>query len=468
MSDIPVTPQATLPPAAPVAPPPPPKPRRRSIFGGLMWLTIGSLLLANNLGANFELWQVFERFWPVLLIALGLAKLFEHMAARQRGEAPARLLSGGEVFLMIMLIVAGVAYAGFREVCEDGRCGPLIWENQYTYNEEVTQAVKPDSQITVTVPRGSIRIISEDAPEIRVIASKNVYAGSQTQAQERAKNYSVAVEQAGTGYEVRVNSGGQAFANTRVDLEIHVPRKSSIKLRTDRGDVSVVGVQGDVSSNSARGQLEIRDVGGNVDVEANGGDVYITGAKGNLKFNGRGSALEVTDIGGQAIINGEFHAPIRVRNVGKEFSFKSNRTEVTADKVDGHVELASDRMEIVNVPGNVGVQTSSYEVTLEGVTGRIRVENRNGGVELRMPQPPKAPIEIENQKGAVELVMPSASAFQIQASTRGGEIENDFTDANLRVTESENTARLEGSVGAKGPEIRVKTTYGTVRLRKTP
>ncbi len=467
MSDISITPQPTPPPATPA--PPAPRPRRRSIFGGLLWLTVGSLLLANNLGANFDAWEMISQFWPVLLIALGVAKLFEHVAARQRGEAPARLLSGGEVFLMILLIMGGIAYAGAIEVCRDGRVDcDLPWESEYTYTEEVTQAVKSDSQITVTVPRGAIRVISEDAAEIRVVASKNVRGGGESDAQARAKDYAVVIAPVGQGYEVRVNTGGRAFANTRVDLEVHVPRKSNVVLRTDRGDVSVVGVQGNVTTDSARGQVEVRDIGGNVDVESNGGDVSITGAKGNVKFNGRGSELELADIGGQAIINGEFHAPIRARNVAKEFSFKSNRTEVTAEKVDGHVELSSDRMEIVNVPGSVGVNTSSYDIMIEGVSGRVRVENRNGGVEVRMAQAPKQDIEIENQKGAVELVMPAASAFEIQASTRQGEIENDFSDPNLKTTDSENIVRLEGKVGGKGPQIRVKTTYGTVRLRKTP
>ncbi len=129
--------------------------------------------------------------------------------------------------------------------------------------------------------------------------------------------------------------------------------------------------------------------------------------------------------------------------------------------------ITSGRQEIVDVPGSVTLMTNNNDISMENVAGRIHIENRNGNVELRFTQPPKDLIDITDADGNVDLVLPSKSTFEIHASsTRSGEAYSDFAGVK-QTRESGGTATLDGKVGAQGPVINVKTTHGSIRLRKS-
>src|SRR5687767_1145066 len=79
-----------------------------SIFWGLTLVAIGGLLLARNVGYNIPIWRGLARYWPVLIIVWGLLKLFDYYNNKRAGnDRP--LFSGGEVALLILVIIAGSA-----------------------------------------------------------------------------------------------------------------------------------------------------------------------------------------------------------------------------------------------------------------------------------------------------------------------------------------------------------------------
>jgi len=49
----------------------------RSLAGPLILITVGTLFLIQNL-AHINVWRVFWRYWPVILIAIGVGKLVEY------------------------------------------------------------------------------------------------------------------------------------------------------------------------------------------------------------------------------------------------------------------------------------------------------------------------------------------------------------------------------------------------------
>ncbi len=50
---------------------------RRSLLGPLVLIGIGVVFLLHNL-VGFELFHLIRRYWPVILIVIGLAKLAEY------------------------------------------------------------------------------------------------------------------------------------------------------------------------------------------------------------------------------------------------------------------------------------------------------------------------------------------------------------------------------------------------------
>lgn len=446
------------------------KPRRLSIFGGLLWILIGTLLLVNNLVANFHVWQLFRQFWPVLLIVLGLTKLYDHFVTQRTGQAPARLLTGGEVFLLIMLFLVGGGIAALDEAGIRGHLRPewgQIWGNSYSFNEETQHAIKAGLPIYIATPRGTITVYPQDITEVRVVARKTAWAMTEERGKEVADKAKVVVRETPTQLEISVERDVDRWGEVAIDLDVFVPRKSNVIARTERGGFSTAGLDGTVRATTRGGLLEVRDVTGNVEAEVRGSDLRLTGVKGDATVDGSCDEIEVGDIQGRATLRCSFTGAARLRNIGKQVYFKSVRTEFNAEKLPGRMEIGSGNLEVIDVPGNVELTTSRYDVLMENISGRIQVRNREGGVELRLSKPPLNPIDVENERGEVELVLPPGSAFEVTANSRRGEVESEFSGPELKIDNETDNGQMQGKIGARGPQLRLRTTYGTLRLRKT-
>jgi hypothetical protein len=93
--------------------------RRRSLVGPLILVGLGMLLLYSSLRSNWAPWEVISRYWPVILIAWGLGKLWDHMRGREGGEAasPSRFTGGelGMAAALVALVVLALVHKPVRE-----------------------------------------------------------------------------------------------------------------------------------------------------------------------------------------------------------------------------------------------------------------------------------------------------------------------------------------------------------------
>jgi hypothetical protein len=79
--------------------------RRRSLIGPLVLVGLGLLLLYSSVRSNWSPWEVIFRYWPVILIAWGLGKIWDHLRTREGGEeAPPSRFTGGELGMAIALV----------------------------------------------------------------------------------------------------------------------------------------------------------------------------------------------------------------------------------------------------------------------------------------------------------------------------------------------------------------------------
>lgn len=446
-------------------------PQRRSIFSGLLLIVFGTLLLLGNLRPEMHVWRWLADYWPVLLIVWGLAKLYDYFAARSAGMPPPRTLTGGEVFLLILLILVGSAMTGARYFVRDN---PEVWDvlppeltgHEHSFTEEVVRPAKANAAISIRNEVGNVTVQAADVSDIRVVAKKTARAWELEDATELARKVQVVIEEGPDGFEILPRGTGGHPKKVRVDLEVHVPRQATLRTETQRGDVTISDAQGAVSVTSGGGDLDLRQAGGDVVVEMRRGDVRVSGAKGKVRITGRGSEVDVGDVAAEALIQGEFYGPIRVKNVAREVHFLSQRTDLTISQLPGRMEMSSGRLEVYDTPGSVTLRAKDKDVLLENVGGRLRIENRRGDVQVRLRQPPKQEIEIGNESGSVELEMPGESSFELVATSQKGEVDNEFESPELKVRRDDKGGSVEGSVGTRGPKIQMRTTYGSIHLRK--
>jgi len=84
--------------------------RRSSMTGAILLIGIGVLFLIANFRPVFDPWWIMARYWPLLLIAIGLGRLWDYYRRRSSPEAAdKRFLGGGELAIILLVAIFGIA-----------------------------------------------------------------------------------------------------------------------------------------------------------------------------------------------------------------------------------------------------------------------------------------------------------------------------------------------------------------------
>ena len=84
--------------------------RRPSILGPVVLIVIGvlALLVETNTLNGFHLWDWYMRWWPLLLVGVGLLSLGEWYLDQQQGHVGRRSHGGLVVLIIVLAVVAGI------------------------------------------------------------------------------------------------------------------------------------------------------------------------------------------------------------------------------------------------------------------------------------------------------------------------------------------------------------------------
>ena len=443
------------------------RPRGSSVFSGLLLISVGALLLLHNY-RGYDIGYTLTHWWPLILIIWGALKLYERTAGARSGDPGAARITVGEVFLVfgLLALIGGVVGWDFtKEKIPD-----MNWGNSFPIDLDITpKKVPANSRITVKNSRGDITVRASEDAEIHVSGKKNVKAWSESEAERLGNPVSVEIVPSGDGYEIHPTGMRGGDSRIGVDMEVDVPATSILTIRSEHGDISVSDMASSVAVNSASGDIEVRDTAGDVNIDMHHGDVKVSDTKGDVKISGKGGEVEVVTAGGGLTLDGEFYGPVRADKVAKGVRFISQRTDLTLTQLSGHMEASSGNLEIADAPGNLTLRTNSYDVSIENAGGKVKVDNRNGNIEVRFAYPPKEDIEITNSNSPISLSIPGSSSFEILADCHSGDIDSEFSADTLKKISTESgDAHLEGKYGSgRGPKITLKTSYGAISLHKT-
>jgi putative adhesin/cell wall-active antibiotic response 4TMS protein YvqF len=445
--------------------------QRNSIFGGLLLILLGILFLLARFNPDLRMWHLFWRYWPVLIILWGIAKLIDNVSAQRAGQTRPPLLSGGEAALLILvvLVLAGMGiYSRVREKMPELNLNVDLFDHKATQNQEVSpESIPAGSHVTVTTGRGSITVHVGDGNDLRVNVNETAVADTDSAAEGRLKSVKVLIEKSGDGYLVHPVNSSDSGEEVTADLDVTLPAKTSLTANTNHGDINISGVSGALTAATKHGDIEIHDAGSDVTAQLQSGDARISNVTGNLRVTGRGNEIEVNDVAGDATFAGEFFGPIRVRNVTKTTHYASEKADLMLVHMTGRLELDSGEIDVSDVGGSAKLATHDKDMEVENVAGRLDIADTHGSIKVSCSQPPRADINIANESGEVDLTLPSESKFQISAVSSSGEVQSDFDDSTLKVDNENGMGRLNGNVGSQGPKISIATSYGTIYVRKS-
>jgi len=207
-----------------------------SLVGPLVLITLGILLLLNQMGRlNWDIWWVLARYWPVILILLGIETLV--------GISRSRLLYLLGLLLAIAVLGGVIGYAILQE------SGPPAGQ-PVTGTENVQQSLQDADRglVTLRLGGGAIHVGAlVDSPNL--VEGRVEYAERSRQIEQNAtvKNGRIEFELRGR-QEIPIWRAGAKMDETwrlqftpRIPLEMHIDVGAG-KIQADLGDLRITHV----------------------------------------------------------------------------------------------------------------------------------------------------------------------------------------------------------------------------------
>jgi hypothetical protein len=460
---------------SPIVPPPlAPRPPQRSIAGPVVLILLGILFLLGTMGILeiHSLGRMFARFWPALLILWGVLKLVEHEQAKRAGQQPRGIGVGG-VFLMLFVIIAGLiatqaSHLNWKNIGEHIQIGDdqgldeIFGGSTFNYSDEVSQEIPAGSSLHVNDDRGTITINVADGKTMKVSVRKKIRAEKEQDADTyngKTKPLIVVGDKVVT-LDARTQGAGDKGVTT--DMDIYVPANTGLLITSGRGDITVADMAGSIEVTHRHGEISINDHTGSITLNVDGSSARLAHVKGDVTIQGKANEVSVEDVDGAVHLNGEFQESVRLVRVSKAVSFHSSRTDMEFSRLDGRLDLDSGDLRADSLAGPMRLTTRSKDISLEGLSGDLRLEDSNGTVEVGLNKPGN--IQIDNRKGDVQVSIPPNTPIKVEARTHAGEIESDFDEIKVDNRNKESSA--SGSIGANGPRLVMNCDKGTIEIRK--
>ncbi|HEV3306294.1 MAG TPA: DUF4097 family beta strand repeat-containing protein [Candidatus Sulfotelmatobacter sp.] len=456
-----------------VPPPPPPRRPRRSFAGPFVLIVLGTIFLLGNMHllswARLGLW--FANYWPVLLIIWGVIKLIEHQQA-QRDGLPSRGIGAGGVFLVIVIVFFGliathVARFHWDEIRNnigiDDSDLDNIFGQTYNFDDHLEQDIPPAAtSLRVNNDHGAVRVSTANDNKITVVVRKRVGAESQSDANKYDQQTKPQITVAGNVIvlDSRIHAAGDHSVES--DLDISIPRKMELHIVGRRGEISVTGRDGEVEINNQHGDVSVEDVNGNVKLTLEKSSAKIEQITGDVHIDGRLNEVSVTDVKGAVQLDGEFQESVKLARITKNVAFKSSRTDLEFSSLAGELDLDSDDLHADKITGPLHLTTRSKQIRLVDVSGDVRLQNDNGGIELSLRSPGN--VQIDSRNGDVQLSLPDKAGFRVEARTRDGEIQSDFSE--VKIENGEHEASASGTVGNGAAHIVINNQHDGIEIRK--
>jgi hypothetical protein len=446
--------------------------------GPVILIILGLIFLLGNLRLiswkHIGLW--FAHYWPLLLILWGVLKLVEYYRAKREGAVAPGLGAGG-VVLLIFLIIGGLAASQIATVdlsgmSDDWDIGdshiPFLGES-FDFDDQVTQDFPAGAAVKIVNDRGAVNVNVSNGNRIEISTTKKIRSDNKDEAEKWNEQTKPQVTVSGNLVTINANTKGAGDHPVTVDMNVSIPRKAALTIAAQRGDINVNGRDGNVEVADQRGDVSVEDVNGDVTlntdhsaVNMGHSSVRVSQVSGDVTVQGKSNEVSIADVKGAVKINGDVSDGLKLSKIGKSVNFKSSRTDLEFSKLAGDLDLDSDSLHGDNVIGPIRLSTRSKDISLESVSGDVRIQDENSGVQVGLRAPGN--VQIDNRNGDITVGVPDKVGFKVEARSRGGEVQADFPGVN--VTNTDEDGKASGTFGNGSIHLVLNSEHGNISVHK--
>jgi DUF4097 and DUF4098 domain-containing protein YvlB len=447
--------------------------RRPSFVGPLLLIMTGivALLLETGRLDAERFWPWYARWWPALLVLIGLGLLAEYFLDRNNPQ-PGRRSFGGAVWLIVLLSLLGAGSHATRNVWpwpddywdhigENGIWFPMMGE-EHVETHTLVKPISSTGTLTIENARGDVSVSTVtggSADEVRVDARQVVHANSD-EAARRDLDATVA-QLSSHGPDATLSTSGRDGAS--VDLKVTVPAGIALVVHTTHGDVAVSGLRRSVEASNSHGSVTLDSLGAGAHVQMDHGDVTAHDLAGDLAIDGRADDVSISGVKGQSLLNGDFFGDTRIDGTGSLVHFHSSRTDLDVPRLGGQLTLDSSDLRLANPSGGLRLSTRAKDVEVTGLTGDAHIENSNGDLEVSAGMP-MGNLDLIDHTGSIVVTVPSNASFSVEGSA--GEDDDVTSEFPLLNQAGSGRKTLSGQVGQGGPHLQLSTDHGDLTLHR--
>lgn len=253
--------------------------------------------------------------------------------------------------------------------------------------------VDPRGRLDLENFQGSVTVDAWDRPAVRIVAD--------------GPRSVIRIHGDGSSISVRTE---QHRGPRNVDYRLNVPAAM---------DLSIQGVDTDVTIRGVRAGLQVHTVNGDVTVEGGRGVVALNSVQGAVSLSGGEGRGELTSVNDAVVVNG----------------FK----------------------------GDLNVSTVNGEVSLRGVeSGNVESTTVNGSITYEGSLRSDGWYRFNTHNGEIGVVVPPGTGATIDVSTFNGDFQADFP---VTFNQSRSGKKFNFTLGGGGARIDLSAFNGTIRLR---
>ncbi|HUD23878.1 MAG TPA: DUF4097 family beta strand repeat-containing protein [Acidobacteriaceae bacterium] len=440
-----------------------------SVVGPIILVGIGivGLLIYSGRIAPSNFWSWYGHWWPLLLIAAGLALLGE-WALDLRRTTPVRR-GGGFVGILILLALLGCAASGWN-----GWWGPMRaqWGDHDDSNffnlfglperdqdqQLLNVQVPANALVQIQNPRGDVSVTAGDNSSVEVQAHEVAFANSDTDAKRIFDAEQAHITVSGNTVLVKSDSNNSG----RLNLSVTVPKGAQVTVTSGHGDVTAAGLGAGANITSSHGDVHLSTIQGSVQVHFSNdrGDFSAHEIGGDLTADGNCNDLTFSEIKGKVTLNGEIFGDVHLENIGGPVHLHTSVTELQLAALPGDMTLNSDDLRVTEARGEVRVTTHAKDVDLSQIYGDSYVDDSRGQISVEPAG--NYSIEAKSGKGDVEVTLPPEASANIEGHTHNGDIVSDYP----LVINGDESKSVSGRIGSGQAKINLIADVGDLRIKK--
>jgi len=313
------------------------------------------------------------------------------------------------------------------------------------------------SHVTITNSSGPISVTGTDSATLHVTGRY----------EDSGNNASVRVDAVRTGGTVEIRpSFDDSGESGEVALDVRLPRYATIDSITNgSGDVSVVGIDGDLQVDCHSGNVRVADVGG-VIVKAGSGDVVVEKVKGAAFVEASSGNLTVRDVGGDLSFRaGSGDARVDGAGAGVDATMQSGNLTIHGARGFVRIQAISGDVVVDRAGSGVQVASASGNITLTGVAGDCEAKTASGNVLFTGEISVGHAYRLKSMSGeAVLRLCGNIPGFTVTLRSYSGEIETEFP---LKVDRPTTLSRgLTGRYEDGSVQIQIEAFSGSAKILK--